>query len=100
MNVSALYFTETEAAFQASVIRYAELMGWRCYHTRDSRRSRQGFPDLVLVRRPRVVWAELKSERGHTTKEQMAWLDALDQCGQEVYIWKPSQFQTITNILR
>jgi len=99
VNVSALYHRETEAQFMASVVRYAELMGWRCYHTHDSRKSRAGFPDLVMVRRPRVIFAELKAERGHTTKEQLAWLIALDQCGQEVYIWKPSQWKILEKIL-
>jgi len=100
MNVSALYFTETEAQFQASVIRYAELMGWRVYHVHDSRKSRAGFPDLVMVRRPRVIFAELKSERGRASEDQLAWLDALDQCGQEVYQWRPSQWNIVERILR
>jgi hypothetical protein len=99
MNVSALYFTETEASFQASVVRYAELMGWRCFHVYDSRRSRAGFPDLVMVRRPRVIFAELKSERGKLARDQFDWLRALDQCGQEVYVWKPSQWQILEKIL-
>lgn len=100
MNVSAIFHMETEARFQASVIRYAELMGWRIYHTRDSRGSHKGFPDLVLVRRPRVIFAELKAERGKTRREQMDWLEALDGCGVEVYVWKPSQQDLIARILR
>lgn len=102
MNVSALYHLQTESQFQASVIRYAELMGWLCYHVRDSRRSRAGFPDLVLVHpdKRRVIYAELKSERGRASRDQLVWLDALDRCGQEVYQWKPSQFELITRILR
>ena len=99
MNVSALYHRETEAQFMASVVRYAELMGWRCYHPHDSRRSRAGFPDLVMVRRPRVIFAELKSERGKLSRDQFDWLGALDQCGQEVYVWKPSQWKSLEKIL-
>lgn len=100
MNVSALYFTETEAQFQASVIRYAELMGWRVYHVHDSRKSRAGFPDLVMVRRPRVIFAELKSERGKLSSSQFEWLAALDGCGVETYVWRPSQWKILERALR
>lgn len=89
----------TEKAWQAQVIRYAEWMQWRIYHTHDSRRSQAGFPDLVLVRRPRVVFAELKSERNTLTDDQRDWLEDLRACGQEAYLWKPSQWREVERIL-
>jgi VRR-NUC domain len=92
-------FRETEAQFQASVVKYAELMGWRTHHHYDSRRSSTGLPDLLLVRRPRVVWAELKSERGRLTDDQRAWIAELRACGQEAYIWRPSMWQDVERIL-
>jgi hypothetical protein len=91
---------QTERAFQASVIRYAELMGWTCHHHYDSRRSSPGLPDLLLVRRPRVVWAELKSERGRLTPDQRAWIEELRACGQEVFLWRPSDWEKIERVLR
>jgi hypothetical protein len=91
---------QTERAFQASVVRYARLMGWTCHHHYDSRRSSPGLPDLLLVRRPRVVWAELKSERGRLTPDQRAWITELRACGQEAYIWRPSQWQDVERILK
>lgn len=93
-------FTQTERAFQASVVRYARLMGWSTYHTHDSRRSDPGFPDLVLVRRPRVVFAELKAERGRVRPAQRAWIAELRACGQAVYLWRPSSWQEIEEALR
>lgn len=90
----------TEAQFQAQVLRYAALMGWRAYHTYDSRRSAAGFPDLVLVRRPRVIWAELKSDRGRITPEQRAWIFDLRSSGQDVRIWRPSDWPEIERVLR
>lgn len=93
-------FTQTERAFQASVVRYARLMGWAAYHTYDSRRSDAGFPDLVLVRRPRVVFAELKSQRGRLRPAQRAWIEELRACGQDVFIWRPSQWQEVERVLR
>lgn len=65
------------------------------YHTFDSRRSAPGFPDLVLTRRPRVIFAELKRDDGRPTVHQEAWLDDLRACGQEVFLWKPSDWKSI-----
>ena len=90
----------TERRFQQQVIRCAELLGWRWYHVRDSRRSPAGFPDLVLVRRPRVIFAELKTDRNHPTDDQRAWLEDLRACGQETYLWHPRDWQRIERLLR
>ena len=80
----------SERAFQRQVAELAELTGWRVYHTYDSRRSSPGFPDLVLVRAPRVIFAELKRERGRVTAAQREWADELGQCpGVEYYLWRP-----------
>lgn len=90
----------SEAEFQARVIRLARLLGWRVYHTHDSRRSAAGFPDLVLARRGRgVIYAELKSEKGRTTAEQDEWLGLLRDSGQDVFLWRPADLQTIADIL-
>ena len=34
--------------------------GWRRYHTFDSRRSAEGFPNEVLVRASALIFAELR----------------------------------------
>jgi hypothetical protein len=93
-------FKQPERSFQRQVIAYAEIRGWRWYHVPDSRRSTAGFPDLVLVRRPRVVWAELKSQRGKATEDQRDWLDDLRASGQHVYLWRPSDWPEIEKVLR
>ena len=89
----------TEKEWQAHVIETATLFGWRCYHTFDSRRSADGFPDLVMVRE-RVVWAELKRETGKLTVAQWDWITALEAAGQEVYVWKPSDREQVAALLR
>lgn len=93
-------FKQSERAFQAAVVRYATLMGWTTYHTHDSRRSDPGFPDLVLIRRPRVVFAELKAERGRLRLAQLFWIEELRACGQAAYVWRPSQWREIERVLR
>ena len=56
----------------------AALLGWyHIYHTFDSRRSQVGFPDLTLVRDGRLVFLELKTEKGKATAEQESWVAAL-----------------------
>jgi len=88
-----------EKPFMAQVIKLARLRNWLVYHTHDSRRSASGFPDLVLCRPPRLIFAELKSEKGKPTMEQVAWLDALSGCGVEVFCWRPSDLERVAWIL-
>lgn len=69
-----------EAAFQVRVVELATRHGWRAYHTHDSRRSEPGFPDLVLVRPPRVLIVELKVGRRQLTRDQAEWMRLLERC--------------------
>jgi hypothetical protein len=71
----------------------------RHYHTRNSKGSDSGFPDLVLLRPPRLVVAELKTETGRVTVAQWAWLDDFAACGAESYVWRPSDRAEIERIL-
>jgi hypothetical protein len=95
---------QTELSFMNQVVKLAELLGWRCYHTLRSEGSAAGFPDLVLVRarhpKPRVIFAELKSDRGRLTDDQRAWLLELRASGQEAYLWAPRNWSAITKLLR
>ena len=84
----------------AAVIELAGYLGWRHYHTHDSRRSSAGFPDLVLVRGDRLMFVELKSERGKVSKEQDEWLDALRATGIEAKVYRPSEWAAIERRLR
>ena len=81
----------TERDFLATVIAVAEALGWLTYHTHRSDRSAAGFPDLVLLRPPRIIFAELKITRGHLTSAQAKWLEALHKVpGNEVHLWTPA----------
>lgn len=96
---------ETEASFQTAVLAFARLHGWIAYHTHDARRSNPGFPDLVLVRRERLVFAELKSDKGRERPDQTVWLDALEVVEKAapdavgVYLWRPSSWEQIRVVL-
>ncbi|MDP9476328.1 MAG: VRR-NUC domain-containing protein [Actinomycetota bacterium] len=83
----------SEKAFQAQVVALARMQGWRVYHAHDSRRSEPGFPDLCMVRSPRVVYAELKTETGKLSPDQVCWLEELKACpGVETFVWRPSDW--------
>ena len=92
---------QTEKAFQSAVRDYARLRGWRCYCVWDSRHSPKGWPDLVLLRPPRLVVAELKSTRGRLTQDQREALGLLAGCpGVETYLWRPRDWPEIEEVLK
>ena len=68
----------TESQMLAAVRQAAKLGGWLCYHTHDSRRSEPGFPDLVLVRPPVILFLELKGPKGRATPEQRHWIATIN----------------------
>jgi hypothetical protein len=99
----------TEADFQRTVTDTLRLFGWRWTHFRPARTDRgwrtplsgdAGFPDVVAVRGDRVLWAELKAEKGRLSDEQAKWLAALGMAGQSVHCWRPSDWPTIEELLR
>lgn len=86
----------SEAHFQTQVENLASLYGWTLqYHTRDSRRSQPGFPDLVLVRTPEILFWELKGEKTRVRPEQKVWIAALMACGLEAAILRPADWDEI-----
>jgi hypothetical protein len=104
----------TEADFQATVIKLAQYLGWKVAHFRGVRVLRangsiryqtpvqgdgRGFPDLVLVRRKRLIFAELKSEKGVLSPEQKEWLEAVEAGGGEAYTWRVHDMDEIQAVL-
>jgi hypothetical protein len=94
-----------EGDFQKDVVEAAETLGFLCYHTYRSDRSQAGFPDLVMVKPPRVIFAELKRQKGKPKPAQEMWLAALGQCmyegkAIEVYLWRPGDMDALLEILQ
>ena len=99
----------TEAAWSARVTDTAKLFGWRFAHFRPARTAKgwrtamqgdRGFPDLCLLRPPRLILAELKSDTGRVNAEQSDWIAELTSVpGIEVYIWRPSDWESIYTTL-
>ena len=80
----------TEKQLQSTILDALGYMGWKTYHTFDSRRSNPGFPDIVAVKGGRVMAVELKSEKGKIRPEQIEWLDALSITPTETHLVRPS----------
>ncbi len=89
----------TEKDWQEQVVKLATLLRWHHFHPHDSRRSVAGWPDLVLVRPPELVIAELKTDRGRLRPEQRDWLAWLAACGIETYVWRPRDWDAVVDRL-
>ncbi len=74
-------------------------LGWALtYHVRYTQGSPAGFPDQVLIR-DRIIFAELKREKGRPTAHQIEYLDGLAKAGGEVYVWRPSDLDEAARVL-
>jgi len=98
----------SEAGFQALVVQLAETCGWRVMHVRRSRvrggkvatsTSIDGWPDLTIFGHGRLIFAELKSERGQLAAEQRRVLDELRRAGQDVRVWRPGDWIEVEETL-
>jgi hypothetical protein len=88
-----------ERDFTRQIRELAQILGWRRYHTWLAAHSTAGYPDECLVKPPRLVFAELKSDAGKATPAQQEWLDDLATCGVEVYLWRPTMIDEIASLL-
>lgn len=97
-----------EAQFQRQVVDLAWIAGWLFVHHRPARTAHgwrtpvegplgAGWPDLVLVspRRKRVLYVELKADKGRLSPAQAEVHAALREAGAEVRVWRPRDFDAI-----
>jgi hypothetical protein len=90
----------SEASLHNTVTNIAEALGWWVWHDYDSRRNRGGFPDLFMIRPPRVVFAELKKENEQLRPDQVKVKALLERCpGVEIYLWRPSHLEELKRVL-
>jgi len=104
----------SEAQFQRQVMKIAAEWGWRVVHIGRARVGKRwitptrgpdgevvkGFPDLVLVRPPDVVFLELKKRGGVVSAEQRAWISDLQKCADvEAYIVGPDDAADVWRLL-
>lgn len=99
---------------------------WSSKGYRTPIKGHKGFPDYCAVRPPRLIFAELKDQYSKPTPEQEAWLEDLRESirmitlepihkgtpkaiiegreklipSLEVYLWRPSDFEEVKEVLR
>ena len=108
-----------EDTFKDQVTGLAEILGWKWVHWRPLLTRKhgwqtpydgpmgKGWPDLTLVRSKdgRLLLVELKSEEGKVEEWQqtlLAWLTVAlvrDDNRIGVYLWRPSDWDTIVEVL-
>ena len=95
-SLADIYRWQTEDDYRGWLEREALRAGWLVYHVTDSRKTRRGFPDLIIAREPSngsgrstntpgplaaldigFAW-EVKTMTGTARPGQMDWLRALD----------------------
>jgi hypothetical protein len=86
----------TEAELAANILDAAAKLGWRVKRDPTWRATCAcpGFPDLTMARetangQARLIFAELKTERGKLTDPQVEWLALLSMAGHRAYVWRP-----------
>lgn len=101
----------TEAQFQSQVTDLASRLGWHWLHIErmgnDQGRWRtptsgplgKGFPDLLMVRKSTILFAELKAQGKYPTEIQRTTLQVLGLATPHCYVWRPSDFTQIVEVL-
>lgn len=90
------HHTATEAALQETIRQAAMRAGALYYHTHNSKRSPPGFPDVVIVTSPSIVWHpprllcfEVKTAKGKVSQAQRDWLNRLRAAGIQAFVVRP-----------
>lgn len=101
-----------ENDFMRQVMELAKLHDWKVAHFGSSVRvvgknrvfvgdkDAAGFPDLIMVRGQRIIFAELKAPKGRLSETQVGWMLALQRAHDEAYVWRPDDWEEINHILK
>lgn len=103
----------TEAELQQNIIELAHVLGYRVAHFRPALMKQggslvyrtpvaadgKGFPDLNLVRPGRVIYIEVKSDKGKQSPEQVEWERTIRASGAEYYLVRPGDWDKMVGVL-
>lgn len=90
----------THAGLQKAVTDLCDWYGLRWHHEVDSRRSKSGLPDLVIIGGQReggpvaVLWRELKVPPDRLTRDQDAFAGDLVASGSDWAVWTPADWRS------
>ena len=96
---------DTEGTFQAWVVAQARANGYRVHVTlkrlrRASIVADPDWPDLEIVGKGRLIYAELKAKNGRMSDGQRGVIAMLQEAGQEVHVWDPTDPEAVLTALR
>lgn len=91
----------TEKDLREQIRDLCKVFGWKFYFTWTSLHSPRGMPDLILCKPPRLIFAELKTDKSKLSSHQQEWIDLLTECrgNIECYVWRPADIESIAKIL-
>ncbi len=97
----------SERDLQNAIVQAAHLYGYMVFHARPALSAKgwrtavqydgTGFPDLVMVGKDRIVFAEIKSEKGKPSPAQQQWIAGLEAVARasstvRVCVWRPEDW--------
>lgn len=81
-------------AWRVQLSDLAEFHGWRCHPLVAT-----WGPDLLLIRRPRLLWVFAEPERGRLSRPRLAAFVELKACRQDVVLWRPDALEAVGRTL-
>jgi hypothetical protein len=91
---------QLEVPFMQQVLEFLRLCGFLAYHTKDSRKSAPGFPDIIALKGERQLVIETKRVGEEPDSEQERWLGAYADVGAEVYVFTPDDWAEIERVVK
>jgi len=106
--------TQSEKDFSSFFEDALRLYGWRFFHQRpayergrprNAQTGDPGFPDYVCAKNGRVLFVELKSDKGRVSPNQRAWLDAIMPVDspftyvRSAHVFRPKDWDAVVELL-
>lgn len=101
----------SEKQWQKQVEEALDVYGWwwfhvpsnvlvcmRC-HAKNYRGIKRGFPDILAIKPPHILWIELKRERGWLDPDQKRVHEMLRACGQTVLHVRPRDREQLLELI-
>jgi len=102
----------TETQFASAVEDLLERCHWKWCHFRPARvlkhgietwvtplSGHKGLPDYIATKNGRLLIFELKGDTGKISPDQMGWLNPLRETKAETYVWFPSDWDQLQEVL-
>lgn len=86
--------------WQGLVTTFATFQGWSVYVNANPKGTTPGFPHLVIVRKPELMFVLLRTNRAEPTRAQQDWLATIAACDVRAEMWRPEDWHDVEAQLR